>query len=683
MSLSLREHILRSRQAVEANKAKGNRHAEILMKLYAEPARFLEEIIQNTEDAYAAKRQEGGGKLTFRLYGDRLDIIHQGKNFDEEDLKAITTFAASGKAGFSDINIIGKFGIGFRSVFSVTRRPEIHCPPWHFRIEDYEVLEETEAVPESLCDTTLIRLPFREESRKEDFKTTEQGLLRLDAKCLLFLSQVRCIQIYRNNKLLKSLTCEVEPVEHGWEIRQLGEGKNDELKRSYLCISPVSGEKCDFIFAFRISEYKQNLKRLVPESGSKYFVYFNTLQDASMYFLFHACFTTNPTREYIPLDQKACPENIQLLHRAARFLAASLIRLRDLAYLEGKGLEALMPSSLPVPENDKIGKRLEETLREALTKKKLLPVYGGTYANAEEMVYTRDAELRELLGKRELSVLFQKKYCLSGEVTRQEGNLSALPLWCNIREADVRSMAFRIATNPAFLQQQPISWLIRFYNVLSLHPEVWDESHAREHFSLRFRPLIRLSDGRMTAPFDEAGHCLFSLEAKQFPGASCPERRLMKDPDALRFLRMLSSTQKFPHADSADDKCEEVSPEPGTIAGFAAFVKAVLGEFHPGTPQELLDWGHRMKNEWLSGAGQNQAQALKGALLAVRTDAASPWYLSLEDAEKLMSQGNHAALLMLTRNGIQGAEMRILKDPRKDFLKKKFVFEPLAFRHAD
>ncbi|HOV11432.1 MAG TPA: hypothetical protein PLL90_06685, partial [Bacteroidales bacterium] len=61
MKLTLAEHIAKSRIIVAANKAKGNRHAEMFATMYAQPARFIEEILQNTEDAYARKKAGDAG----------------------------------------------------------------------------------------------------------------------------------------------------------------------------------------------------------------------------------------------------------------------------------------------------------------------------------------------------------------------------------------------------------------------------------------------------------------------------------------------------------------------------------------------------------------------------------------------------------------------------------------------
>ena len=94
--LSLQEHIRQSRIAAQANKAKGNRHGKILADLYSDPAHFIEEIIQNAEDAcQRAKIQNGVISIT--LFADAIQIAHNGIPFDENDLMAITTFGVTTK----------------------------------------------------------------------------------------------------------------------------------------------------------------------------------------------------------------------------------------------------------------------------------------------------------------------------------------------------------------------------------------------------------------------------------------------------------------------------------------------------------------------------------------------------------------------------------------------------------
>src|SRR5438132_6098595 len=101
---------------------------DLLGQLYSERTHFIFELIQNAEDA-------GATELTFELFEDRLEVKHDGRPFTEADVRGICGVGKSGKSG--DLTAIGKFGIGFKSVYAYTKTPRIYSAAEHFRIETY------------------------------------------------------------------------------------------------------------------------------------------------------------------------------------------------------------------------------------------------------------------------------------------------------------------------------------------------------------------------------------------------------------------------------------------------------------------------------------------------------------------------------------------------------------------
>ena len=97
-----------------------------LSALYPDKAHFVFELLQNAEDAKATK-------VKFELEKENLVFKHNGtKDFNESDINAITNIGDSNK----DENEIGKFGIGFKSVFSYTSSPKIHSKGISFEIQN-------------------------------------------------------------------------------------------------------------------------------------------------------------------------------------------------------------------------------------------------------------------------------------------------------------------------------------------------------------------------------------------------------------------------------------------------------------------------------------------------------------------------------------------------------------------
>src|SRR5262249_2644018 len=93
---------------------------------------FIHEFIQNAEDA-------GARRCRFEFYDDRIVVRNDGQAFSPANLYAICSFRESDKANVDLRRLIGKFGVGFKSVFRICPCPllvscERACPrPLPFR----------------------------------------------------------------------------------------------------------------------------------------------------------------------------------------------------------------------------------------------------------------------------------------------------------------------------------------------------------------------------------------------------------------------------------------------------------------------------------------------------------------------------------------------------------------------
>lgn len=96
---------------------------------YSDQAHFIYELLQNADDALATSARfiVEPSRLIFAHNGKRLFSISDPKTENEDtennclgDINAITSFANSNKEEAS----IGKFGIGFKSVFQYTLNPQ-------------------------------------------------------------------------------------------------------------------------------------------------------------------------------------------------------------------------------------------------------------------------------------------------------------------------------------------------------------------------------------------------------------------------------------------------------------------------------------------------------------------------------------------------------------------------------
>lgn len=515
MRISLEEHIRLSREAVKVNKAKGNLHVELLNNLYTDPFRFIDEILQNTEDAYA-RGAENRGKCVIRfcLHDDRLDIFHDGKDFDEDDIKAITTLAGSTKKGNKKINQIGKFGIGFRSVYSVTQTPEIHCSPWHFTIKDFEIPEMIEAARTDNRFKTLIRLPFGD---KNIFSNLLYGIQKLDEYSLLFLNHLTTIEIFYKTECISIIERTSENISARLRRVTITESKKNSAT-SFLLIQ-TDNVKEKYAIGFRLACDESGKEKIIRDDFGKIFVYFPTMQETHLYFLLHANFTTNPTREQIPFDNYKAPENLKLLKKICTLFSSSLIELRDKGYITSSFLNVLPLSPIG---NGIIYNSFKGEILNAFKNKPLLPTIDNKFINSEQAAYSENVSLINLLKKEGLQLLYSRKNFINPDFCNIQGNKEVLINMMSVRSVDPESFGFRLSVNQQFIKSKKISWFIDFYSFLSVNYKLWDEANSNEYYSLREKPFILLDNGHLSPAYDKKG-----IASIRFPRQKQTERQLI------------------------------------------------------------------------------------------------------------------------------------------------------------
>ena len=93
----------------------------LLADRYDDRTHFIFELLQNAEDALAKRGTSWNGSrtVTFSLCSDDLIISHFGKPFDVDDVRGVCGIGESTK----DLTDIGRFGIGFKSVYAFTDNP--------------------------------------------------------------------------------------------------------------------------------------------------------------------------------------------------------------------------------------------------------------------------------------------------------------------------------------------------------------------------------------------------------------------------------------------------------------------------------------------------------------------------------------------------------------------------------
>jgi len=217
--------------------------------------RYIYELLQNAEDAKASE---------FKIYisKKRIKIVHNGKPFTKDDVRNIC-YAVSKK----DPNeTIGYLGVGFRSVFTITDKPEIYSGEYRFRFDREECMRKfgdsslfyfypfwieqpTEHI--DLNKTTFI-LPFKSE---DHFDRSMEQLKKLGIHSLLFLRNIKSISIYDevNNTTQEFNITLLENLKHLPNHKKiLEEIKDNDIKEIKIGkFLLVEGDKASRFLVFR------------------------------------------------------------------------------------------------------------------------------------------------------------------------------------------------------------------------------------------------------------------------------------------------------------------------------------------------------------------------------------------------------------------------------------------------
>jgi hypothetical protein len=165
----------------------GDINLQIFEDFYPDEAHFIFELLQNAEDA-------GATEVAFELNAHGCSFEHNGgRHFNEQDIRGITGIFNSSKKNNPDK--IGKFGVGFKSVFVYTGTPIVYSKHHSFRIERLVLPVGVPPKP-SLGDRTRFEFPFNNPKKnvKEAFAEVKSGLEQLSENTLLFLQNLGYIK---------------------------------------------------------------------------------------------------------------------------------------------------------------------------------------------------------------------------------------------------------------------------------------------------------------------------------------------------------------------------------------------------------------------------------------------------------------------------------------------------------
>jgi len=515
---------------------------------YSEQAHFIFELLQNADDA-------GASQARLYLNEDSVSFVHNGTepfSVSDADLEgkipnghinAITSIGASSK---QEGNLIGKFGIGFKSVFQYTLKPHIEDDNISFQIENYIVpaLADRKNDGRRFCGETLFVLPFYKDG---SFHEIEQKLLKLENP-LLFLPKLKMVSVFVNDKLFKVFRkeCSGQCNENTFcysSVAIITEQDDNRLtKYSHVfdrTTDPHKGLKISVAFPC-----DKNGCPIVSDEERKTYCYFPTYEKSGLSFDINAPFLLTENRENIKREEEW---NLKNINDLAELACDALLFLCSEKKVINDNLFDIVPTDKSLFFNKKneptslfhtFYTKLADFLKRA-------DVFWaeGEYISSRQTRFAAEKSIEKLFD----SVLLSNLFCNNAEESRRWA-FSTLHIGNNSEEnvkirrkldyieehclVSSHVSALRIAENitDTFIESQEINWLKRLYTFFGSHKGVYNSATS----TLRAKPFVLCEDGKARRAFadNEPEPCIY---LSSDDNSSCICQELLSD-DKCRFF---------------------------------------------------------------------------------------------------------------------------------------------------
>ena len=464
---------------------------QIFADTYADRTHFILELLQNAEDAILRRgtRWEGSRTVSFHLTQRSLHISHFGSPFNEADVRGICGIAEaeSGKPG--NLTAIGRFGIGFKSAYAFTDRPEIHSGPEDFVIENFVWPKAAPQMDDKYPDETVFQLPLKSDdaSGHDEIST---GLRDLGSRTLLFLRHIEEIAWSVEGGGSGCYLRETNPVDE--DVRRvtvIGQLDGDEaVAEEWLIFSRTvshAGKPAGQVeIAFKLDPERHRIQPI--KEASHLVVFFPTVLDTRLGFLMQGPYRTTPGRDNVPSGDLW---NQRLVDETALLLQDALRWLRDKEELDTDALNCL---PLESPYLDMCIPIFKAT-KDILSREPLLPRFDGGYTSAASALLDRARELRQLFSPTQLAALYASDHeltWLSGDITHDRAPNIHSYLTQELDVAEVIPFDIvRTLTRP-YLESQSEEWILALYEFLNGR----SEQRLRDYL-INNVPIVRLANG--------------------------------------------------------------------------------------------------------------------------------------------------------------------------------------------
>jgi hypothetical protein len=519
---------------------------------YSDQAHFIYELLQNADDARATS-------ASFVLTRDGLVFKHDGETrFSISDpatedadsasgalghVNAITSIASSNKTAAS----IGKFGVGFKSVFQYTKTPHIYDPAFGFRIERFIVPHALDSDFSGRLDhETVFWFPFNDD-KKRPVECHDEIAEKLKSLIFptLFLSRLELVSWEVNGEVGAYSKRVIRTVQRddltAKFVRFASTVGRETTDQDIWQFSRATGQGLPYCVGYAVSDGK------LRATSQPAFCFFPTKEFTNLSFIVHAPFLLTDSREGIKAGEK---HNQDMVENLARLAADSLPVLRDEQLIDDGVLDIVPYDEAhfgdPFDRSSISFRPFYTAIRDRLKIDTLLPAADGAYSDRNRSYWASDTELIELFSDKQLAHLTGTKG--AQWVFRSLG-------WKEVRSAKKKALAEYIDGGDArawnrkepnlilssldpeavlklltedFITAQTHDWLHRLYVYLSER-----ESYQR---LCKDRPIFLDQDGNAVPAFDSNGQLVLFLPDDDIDGYTTIKKELLSNKDTCAFI---------------------------------------------------------------------------------------------------------------------------------------------------
>jgi len=525
-----------------------------IIEKYSQPAHFVYELLQNADDAEAESAR-------FELYADRLIFAHDGKrrffvsdpstedvDRDAKKLGHINAITSVGLSTKTDSGTIGKFGVGFKSVFSYTNTPEIYDPDVFFKIENYIVPQRlTQDYQGRKQNETLFVFPFNHKTRGAQTAYDDiSGMIRSLDYPLLFLTN------------LCNISFKISDTLGSYKKDPKDELKFDNTSAKFIRLTQNNDESREvphndtlWLFSrtyeenhtYSVGFFIDKNEKLMPKKHSA-FCFFPTIVDTGLDFIIHAPFLLTDNREGIHAGE---PHNIKMISLLSELAANSLAYLRDIG--QSKAVPLIDDNIFDIIPHDESAfgdvtskkaisfKPFYTAIKEAFENQEIIPTLNNGYVAAADAYWggADNSQLAEVFSNSQLAALTRNEKArwafVSLSTPRSAGRSVKFDYIRAVVENIVNDNTIIDMLNRSFIEDQEIEWLHTLYKYISLN--------ADRIKRVKAKPIFIDSKGKAAEAYDSKDQAVLFLPLEGGSGFRTINESLIQNNETLKFIEQI------------------------------------------------------------------------------------------------------------------------------------------------